>query len=109
MQQAHVFKLDVVANALAIETGKEGSGASSIKTAVVIKNANVHSDSFIFFPVRNLPNRSSLAAIEKGKVDRNDIPSEALSSSIRAGRPDESKDEGNLDKARVNLRAAQSG
>jgi hypothetical protein len=52
VQQAHIFKLDIVPNTLAIEAREEGGGASSIKTAVVIENANVHSDSLIFFPLR---------------------------------------------------------
>ena len=67
MQQAHIFKLDVVADALAIETREKGGGAGSIKTAVVIKNANVHSDSLISFPVGPLRTFRSLDAVERGK------------------------------------------
>ena len=50
VQQTQVCKLDLVANTLAVEAGKEGGGAGSVKALVVIENANVHSDSSIFSP-----------------------------------------------------------
>jgi hypothetical protein len=67
MQQAHVFKLDVVANTLAVEAREKGGGASSIKTAVVIKDANVHQDSLIFFPMAPRGGADPINPLKKGK------------------------------------------
>jgi len=66
MQQAHVFKLDVVTNTLAVEAREKGGGASSIKTAVVVKDANVHSDSLIFFPSARAEGAGPINSLRKG-------------------------------------------
>jgi len=67
MQQAHVFKLDVVTNTLSVKAREKGGGAGSIKTAVVIKDANVHSDSLIFLPLSIAQRRFPSMRSKRGK------------------------------------------
>src|SRR5581483_4359374 len=46
MQQAVVFELDIVADALAVEAGEDSGGGSTVEAAIVIEHANPHVEPF---------------------------------------------------------------